>query len=77
MFEQYQKNIGKSLDVVTTSGEKLKGVLTMASLTDGIALEVSEKKVVDGTSKKRAMVTEIYKFKLEEIKTAKVVISFK
>lgn len=77
VFEQYQKNIGKTLDVVTTSGEKLKGVLTLASLTEGIALEVSEKKVVDGTSKKRAMVTETHKLKLEEIKTAKVVISFK
>ena len=77
VFKQYQKNIGKTLDIVTETGEKLTGVLTVASLEDGIALEVSEKRVVDGTSRKRAMVTETYKFKLEEIKTAKVVISFK
>ncbi|SDC48246.1 ribosome maturation factor RimP [Williamwhitmania taraxaci] len=77
VFEQYQKNIGKTLDIVTVTGEKLKGVLLEASLEEGIALEVSEKRVVDGTSRKRAMVVEVYKMKLEEIKTAKVVISFK
>jgi len=77
VFAQYKKNVGKTVDVVTTTGEKLTGVLTAADPENGIELEVSEKRVVDGTSRKRAMVVETYKLKFDEIKTTKVVISFK
>lgn len=67
---QYLRHIGKSLDVVTTAGEKLEGILRNADAAK-ITLEQDIKK-----SKKEIEKKEI-ELKYNEIKSAKIVLSFK
>jgi ribosome maturation factor RimP len=67
---QYKKNIGKELEVVTDSGEKITGVILNSNET-GIELEQLVKK------SKKEIEKIIVKLKFDEIKSAKEVISFK
>lgn len=68
---QFKKNIGKSLDVVTRTGEKISGVVLTANET-AIELEILlQKKPVRVTEKK------IVSLKFIDIKAAKEVIMFK
>ena len=71
---QYDKNIGRSLDVVKTDGIKFTGKL-LSRNEEGIKLE-TEVKTKDSKGKKRTVIAE-QEIKFEEIKTAKVVISLK
>jgi len=67
---QYQKFPGRSLEVVTLSGTKLEGLLLTAD-ANGIKLEQEIKKSKKETEKN------MVELKYEEIKSAKVVLSFK
>ncbi len=73
--EQYLKNIGKKVEIVTTDGIKLTGILKNAE-TDFILLEVSTKEKIEGEKKKKVVVKE-HQIDFKDIKSAKVVISFK
>jgi ribosome maturation factor RimP len=73
--EQYYKNIGRKVEVITESGEKIVGILKSAA-PDDIMLEVSSLKKVEG-QKKKQMAVEEYKMEYGDIKSAKVVVSFK
>ena len=73
--EQYLKNIGKKVEIVTTDGIKLTGILKNAE-TDFILLEVSIKEKIEGEKKKKVVVKE-HQIDFKDIKSAKVVISFK
>jgi len=75
MARQYAKNIGRELDVVTSQGEKLVGTLKKAD-QEGFVIEVSKKERVEG-KKKKVLVTTEHSLLYTEIKTAKVVVSFK
>jgi ribosome maturation factor RimP len=68
---QYKKNIGRSLEVVTKTGEKLSGVILNAN-DSGIDLEITP-------VKKPKKDQEIKKVSLQfsDIKSAKEVITFK
>jgi ribosome maturation factor RimP len=68
---QYKKNIGRSLEVVTKTGEKLSGVIVNAT-DSGIELEITP-------VKKPKKDQEIKKVSLQfsDIKSAKEVITFK
>jgi len=68
--KQYQKNIGKKVDIVLKNGNKLTAKL-IGTEQDGIAIE-TEKKVKDEKSKKEILVTENAILKYEEIKTTKI-----
>ncbi len=70
VLRQYKKYIGKNLEIVTVSGAKTEGVLVFAD-RDGIKLEQEIKK-----SKKESEKKEL-DLKFNEIKSAKIVISFK
>ncbi len=72
---QYLRNIGRELDVITTGGKELRGMLVEAG-NEGFVLEVSVQEKKEG-EKKKQMVTQRYAFGYEDIKKAKVVISFK
>ncbi|QZT35769.1 ribosome assembly cofactor RimP [Halosquirtibacter xylanolyticus] len=72
---QYNKNLGRDLDVVTSQGEKYIGVLKEAD-QDKFVIEVSKKERVEG-KKKKVVVTTEHTFPYADIKTAKVVVSFK
>lgn len=73
---QYEKNLGRMLDVVKSDGNKFTGKLEGLISEGGIRLGV-EKTVKDAKTGKKRKESEILEIKFEEIKTAKVVISKK
>ena len=75
VLRQYTKNIGREVEVVLTNGSKLKGKM-VASDNEGISLEVEKKLLLEG-KKRKELVTETIPLKYSEIKTTKVVISFR
>lgn len=72
---QYLRHVGRELDVVTQQGEEFRGLLTEAGET-GVVLEVTFREKKEGERKKQ-LVTRKVPFAYEDIKRAKVVISFK
>ncbi len=68
---QYAKNIGKSLDVVTKSGEKISGIVLKTSET-GIELAITPLKKT-----KKEPENKIVLLNFSDIKSAKEVITFK
>ena len=73
--EQFIKYTGRQVEVLGEDGEKLEGTLKVAD-DEGIVLETSGREKVEGHKKKQLVVRE-HKFKYNEIKSAKAVISFK
>lgn len=72
VVRQYQKNIGREVEVVTGSGEKLKGILRSAD-SKCFELETIVKEKADG---KKVDETKSLAFDYDQIKTVKIVISF-
>ena len=68
---QYKKNIGKSLDVVTKTGEKISGLVMTANET-GIELQIFPSK-----KQKKDPEVKIVSLNFNDIKSAKEVITFK
>ncbi len=76
VLQQYQKNTGREVEVLLNNGEKFKGKLLSVS-GNGIAVETVMKKADPGNPKKKRRVVEEKSWLLDEIKTTKVIISFK
>ena len=75
IFQQYQKNLGRNLEVVLKSGLKVKGKLIEASPE---RIEIEEQKKQRGEGKKKAeLITVITSYLMSEIKSAKLIVSFK
>lgn len=75
VLKQYEKNIGKEVEVITKDGKKLLG--TLEGLKEsGIVLQV-EKQVKPEGSKRKITVTENMSIHFENIKTTKYNIRFK
>lgn len=72
---QYRKNIGRTLQLVKTDGEKLSGLLVEAD-DDVVVLEVKSKVRVEGSKKKKELLQH-FTVPYTEIKVAKVKVSFK
>lgn len=75
IYRQYIKNIGRHVEVLTNDGIKYKAQLTAANETE-IVLNFSEKVVVEGKKRKQEVQREV-KLPYTQIKTAKVLVSFK
>jgi ribosome maturation factor RimP len=73
--QQYLKNLGRMLEVVTFDGVKTRGKLIGAD-EENIRLEVESLKK-DGKGKKKVKETQTWEKSMKEVKTAKVVISIK
>ena len=73
--EQYLKNIGREVKIVKTSGQELSGKLINVS-EDDIEIEYSEKVKIEGRKKKQIKINQL-KVNFKEIKSTKIVISFK
>ncbi len=71
---QYQKNIGRDIEVLTSEGKKFKGKLT-AVLDDAFEVEVEEKVKVEGKKRKELQVS-LVNCKFDEVKQVKDIISF-
>jgi ribosome maturation factor RimP len=72
---QYVKNIGQTVDVVLTSGQKLTGKMVNAK-DEGIELAVEKKVLLEG-KKRKQLITENLAIKYADIKSTKIVISFR
>jgi ribosome maturation factor RimP len=72
-LRQYQKNIGKKVELVARTGEKEEGILKSVNET-GIELDVTAKEKINGA---KIPVTKSKAYSFEQIKTVKLVISFK
>jgi ribosome maturation factor RimP len=75
IIKQYEKNVGREVEVLKKEGVKISGKLLEAN-ADWIVLEVSSK-VKDEKSKKKKNVIVRQELPLSEIKETKIVISFK
>lgn len=74
VHQQYVKNIGNEVEILTINGEKFKGTLTELT-EDGFLIEYEEKEKLEG-KKKKVIVEKQKTFKNEEIKYIKDIISF-
>lgn len=72
---QYLKNIGNEVEVLTKSGQKLKGILKAAD--DSQFVIAVSKKVKPENGKKKIEVEEDLTFQINEIKYIKYLIRFK
>jgi ribosome maturation factor RimP len=72
---QYIKNIGRLVDIVLTNGQKLTGKIVTVN-DFGIELEVEKNLIVEG-KKRKQLVNVIESFKYTDIKTTKIVVSFR
>ncbi|MEQ8625505.1 MAG: ribosome assembly cofactor RimP [Vicingaceae bacterium] len=75
ILRQYQRYIGREVELKTTGGEKMKGLLKGANETE-VTLEIANKEKVEGKKKKQIIIKE-HQIPMEEVKETKVVISFK
>jgi ribosome maturation factor RimP len=73
--QQYIKYKGREVEVDLKEGGHFEGILKEVD-EDEITLETSKREKIDGHRKKQLVVRE-HKFKYEEIKSAKAVITFK
>jgi ribosome maturation factor RimP len=73
--EQYQKNLGRWLDIITFDGLKTTGKLVNAS-EGSITLEI-ESIEKDDRTRKKVVVKKLFEKRMNEIKAAKIVISLK
>jgi ribosome maturation factor RimP len=75
VFRQYQKWMGKEVELVLRSGGKLKGVLSAAT-EEEISLSHEKSEKVEG-KKKKEKITITENFLLKDIKSTKPIIHFK
>lgn len=73
--EQYLKNEGREVEIVTADGTKRAGLLKEVK-PEFIVLETSAREKVEGHSKKQLIVKK-HQIDYSDIKSAKVVVSFK
>jgi ribosome maturation factor RimP len=79
--EQYDKNIGRSVKVLTVDGHKHEGTLTSVN-DESLVIQYEEKVRIEGR-KKKELVTQVEKYFFEheddnkKIKETKIIISFK
>ena len=74
VLQQYKKYLGKNVEV-DTGTQKLEGLLKEAN-EEEFVVETSTREKVEGHKKKQVVVKQ-HKFKYDEIKSTKAVISFK
>jgi len=74
--QQYLKNIGRDIELVLNNGDKYKGKL-LSLEGNVISVETVMMKANPGNPKKKRKVIEEQSWILDEIKTTKVIVSFK
>lgn len=75
VIQQYQKNIGREVEVLLKNGQKLTGMLS--NLEDNIMTIETQKKVKPEGKKRPEWITEQDKIDINEVKSTKLVINFK
>ena len=72
---QYLKNIGREIELVLKDGKKMKGILIFAD-ENGVEVEIEKNVLLEG-KKRKQLVKENLTLKYTDIKTTKVVVSFR
>lgn len=75
IVRQYLKNIGRDVDVVLVTGEKKTGKL-LAANDQGFTILMVEKELVEGKKRKQLVEKEI-EIAYNQVKSTKIVISFR
>ena len=75
VIEQYQKNIGKEVDVLTKDGKKMSGILTEVN-PEAFTIEV-EKMVKQEGAKRKVLQKEALPINFDTVKYTKHIIKFK
>ena len=73
IFKQYEKNVGRKVDVKLKDGEKILGTMLSAEEGKGIVLKT---KIREKTGKKKQVVVKHHELAFEQIDQTKIVISF-
>lgn len=73
--EQFTKNLGSEVSVLTRSGQKMKGVLDEVD-DEGITLRTQKKERIKG-NKKKELVEKDHRLRFDELKETKAVIAIK
>ena len=74
VIQQYHKNVGNEVEVLTKEGNKFNGKLIAVGEND-IELEIEELVKLEG-KKKKQLITKTMKFNFEQIKSTKDIITF-
>jgi len=72
--QQYEKNLGNEVEVLSNDGKKYKGILKEL-IEGGFVIEYEEKEKIEG-KKKKVIVEKQMNFKIEGIKYIKDIVSF-
>jgi len=75
VVQQYQKNLGEEVEVLTVDGIKIKGVLSNVS-NNGFEIEEEKMVKVEGKKKKQSVI-EKHQFDFNQVKSTKIIIKFK
>jgi ribosome maturation factor RimP len=75
VWKQYPKNVGRSLKIKTTDGQKLEGTLLKVE-TEFIEIGFEETIAVEG-KKKKEKVNQVVRLDFDHIQEARIVVSFK
>ena len=73
VFKQYEKNVGRKLDVKLKGGENIFGTMLSAEEGKGIVLETKSREKI---GKKKQVVVKQHDLSFEQIDQTKIVISF-
>ena len=73
VFKQYEKNVGRKVDVKLKGGEKILGTMLSVEEGKGIVLETKSREKI---GKKKQVVVKQHELAFEQIDQTKIVISF-
>lgn len=72
---QYQKNLGKEVEVLSKKGQKLSGILKSCD-NDGFVVTITKMEKPEG-AKKKVAIEEDFSFQYDDVKYTKYLIRFK
>ena len=73
VFKQYEKNVGRKVDVKLKGGQKVLGTMLSVEEGKGIVLEIKSREKI---GKKKQVVVKKHELAFEQIDQTKIVISF-
>ena len=73
VFNQYEKNVGRKVDVKLNDGEKISGTMLSVEEGKGIVLETKNREKI---GKKKQIVVKQHELSFEQINQTKIIISF-
>ena len=73
VFQQYEKNVGRKVDVKLLGGQKIEGTMLSTEEGQGIVIETKRREKV---GKKKQVIVEQHELDFQQIDQTKIIISF-